>query len=73
LTTNEEVKQARPGDIMSVGELAEFLQLHRSMQLHSSTIYRLLRQDVLPAFKVGSDWRFSREAVHRLVQLAAKQ
>jgi excisionase family DNA binding protein len=73
LTTNEEVKQALPGDIMTVGELAEFLQWHPSMQLHSSTIYRLLRQGMLPAFKVGSHWRFSRVAIHRLVWLETRQ
>ena len=73
MTTNEEVKQAQQGDIMTVGELAEFLQLHPSMQLHRSTIYRLLRRGELPAFKVGSDWGFSREAIGRLVQLETRQ
>jgi excisionase family DNA binding protein len=73
LATNEEVKQTRSGDIMSVGELAEFLQSHLSMQLHPSTIYRLLRRGKLPAFKVGSDWGFSREAIDRLVQLETRQ
>ncbi len=73
MTTNEEVKQALQGDIMTVGELAEFLQLHPSMQLHPSTFYRLLRRGKLPAFKVGSDWGFSREAIDRLVQLETGQ
>ena len=72
MTTNEDVKQATQGDIMTVGELAEFLRLHPSMRLHPSTIYRLLRRGKLPAFKVGSDWGFSREAIHRLVQLEAR-
>ena len=48
---------------MTVGELADFLQLHPSMQSHPSTIYRLLRQGRLPALKVGSNWCFSREAI----------
>jgi excisionase family DNA binding protein len=73
LTTNEDVKQATQGDIMTVGELAEFLRLHPSMQLHFSTIYRLLRRGELPAFKVGSHWGFSREAIGRLVQLETRQ
>jgi excisionase family DNA binding protein len=72
LTTNEEVKEAQQGDIMTVGELAEFLQLHPSMQLNLSTIYRQLRRGKLRAFKVGSDWGFSREAIGRLVQLEAR-
>ncbi|MBV8357942.1 MAG: helix-turn-helix domain-containing protein, partial [Deltaproteobacteria bacterium] len=47
---------------MTFGEFADFLRLHPAMRLHSSTIYRLLRQGKLRAFKVGSDWCFSREA-----------
>lgn len=75
LATDEGVKPAPQGNIMTVGELADFLRLHPSMQSHSSNIYRLLREGTLPAFKVGSDWRFSREAVERwcLVQLETKQ
>ena len=73
MTTNEGIKQALPADIMTVGEFADFLQLHPSMQLHSSTIYRLLRRGKLPAFKVGSNWGFSREAIDRLVQLETRQ
>ena len=42
---------------MTVQELAIYLQVHRS------TIYRLLGQKKLPAFRVGSDWRFSRKAL----------
>ena len=61
--------RATQGDIMTVRELAEFLHCH------PSTIYRLLRQRKLPAFKVGSDWRFSREAIDhwRLTYLEPKQ
>jgi excisionase family DNA binding protein len=73
LATNEEVKQTLQGDIMTVRELADFLQLHPSMQLRPATIYRLLRQGALPAVKVGSDWGFSREAIGRLVQLETRQ
>jgi excisionase family DNA binding protein len=73
LATNEEVRQALQGDIMTVGELAELLQLHPAMQLHPSTIYRQLRRGTLPAFKVGSDWGLSRKAINRLVQLETRQ
>jgi excisionase family DNA binding protein len=66
---NKEVKRELQSDIMTVGELAEFLQLHPSMRMHSSTIYRLLRRGNLRAFKVGSDWGFSRESIDRLVQI----
>ena len=42
---------------MTVQEVAIYLQVHRS------TIYRLLGQKKLPAFRVGSDWRFSQKAI----------
>ena len=43
--------------VMTVREVAEFLRVH------STTVYRLLRTDSIPAFKVGSDWRFSQQAI----------
>jgi len=58
---------------MSAGELAEFLQLHPSLQLHSSTIYRLLRQGKLRAVKLGTGLGFSRQAIVRLVRREPEQ
>jgi excisionase family DNA binding protein len=43
--------------ILTVNELADYLRVHKT------TIYRLLKQNRLPAFRVGSDWRFSQEAI----------
>lgn len=37
---------------MTVKEVAEYLRVH------PTTVYRLLRQGGLPAFRVGADWRF---------------
>jgi excisionase family DNA binding protein len=37
------------------------------LRVHSSTIYRMLRKKELPAFRVGSDWRFNRESIERWV------
>jgi excisionase family DNA binding protein len=33
--------------------------------VHPSTIYRLLKRKRIPAFKVGSDWRFDRGGIER--------
>lgn len=38
--------------MMTVKEVADYLQVH------ASTVYRLLDQRKLPAFKVGNGWRF---------------
>jgi excisionase family DNA binding protein len=42
---------------MTVPELAECLNVS------TITIYRLLKAGQLPAFRVGSDWRFSADAI----------
>ena len=44
-------------EIMTVEEVAAYLRVHQS------TIYRLLKKAGLPAFKIGADWRFYRDAV----------
>jgi len=43
--------------VITIGELAVYLHVHRS------TLYRLLKKGQLPAFKIGSDWRFNVEAI----------
>ena len=43
--------------VLSVKELAEYLGIH------SSSVYRLVARNALPAFKVGSDWRFNIEEI----------
>jgi excisionase family DNA binding protein len=44
---------------MTVTEMAEYLRVHRS------TLYRLLRQRAIRAFRIGSDWRFNVEEIDR--------
>lgn len=48
-----------PSKVLTVQEVSKYLRVHRS------TIYRLLKQRRLPAFRVGSDWRFNIEAIDR--------
>jgi len=43
--------------MMTLDEVADYLRLHRS------TVYRFAREGIIPGFKVGSQWRFSRERV----------
>ena len=45
--------------VMTLEEVASYLRVH------PSTIYRLLKRKQLPAFKVGSDWRFNQESIDR--------
>lgn len=45
--------------VMTVKQLADYLKVH------TSTVYRQLKCGRLPAFKVGSDWRFNVESIDR--------
>ena len=49
-------------EVMTVPELAERLNVS------TITIYRLLKAGQLPAFRVGSDWRFSADAIARWIE-----
>ena len=44
---------------ITVAELSEYLQVHKI------TIYRMLKEQRLPAFRIGSDWRFNLETIKR--------
>ena len=45
--------------VMTVQDVSTYLRVH------PSTVYRLLKRNQLPAFRVGSDWRFNVEAIDR--------
>jgi len=45
--------------ILNVSELSEYLRVHKT------TIYRMLKEGRLPGFRIGSDWRFSVEAIEQ--------
>jgi excisionase family DNA binding protein len=53
-----EIKHSMPR-VMTVKELSEYLRVH------PSTVYKLLRHGEVPAFRVGSDWRFNAEVIDR--------
>lgn len=45
--------------ILTLPEVAAFLKVH------PNTVYRLARKGLIPAFKLGTDWRFERRAVEQ--------
>ena len=52
-----------PRKVITVRELSDYLHCH------PSTIYRLVRRHQIPAFHIGSDWRFNIEAIdHRILE-----
>ena len=48
--------------VMKVKDLSEYLRVH------PSTVYKLLHRGELPAFRIGSDWRFNAEVIDRWCQ-----
>jgi excisionase family DNA binding protein len=48
---------AGPIKLMTVREVSAYLHVH------PSTIYKLLKRHQIPAFHVGSDWRFNIEMI----------
>lgn len=42
-----------------------FQEVSTYLRVHPSTIYRMLKKHQLPAFRVGSDWRFTVEAIDK--------
>jgi excisionase family DNA binding protein len=51
--------KAENSRVMTVKELSDYLKVH------PSTVYRQLKRGQLPAFRVGSDWRFNIESIDR--------
>ena len=49
----------KPPDVMTIDELAAYLQLSKS------TLYKLAQEGKVPGQKVGKHWRFHRTAVDR--------
>jgi excisionase family DNA binding protein len=49
----------KPGDVMNIDELAEYLKLPKS------TVYKLAQGGKVPGRKAGRQWRFHKEAIDR--------
>ena len=52
---------ANPPRILTTAEVAEYL--HVSL----NTVHRLARDGRIPAFKIGRDYRFGRDAIEKFV------
>jgi excisionase family DNA binding protein len=49
--------QVKPSPVMTVAEVAVLLRIHHT------TLYRMIRKRQIPVFRVGSDYRFNRQAI----------
>jgi excisionase family DNA binding protein len=44
-------------EILTVKELGDL------MKIHQSTVYRLTKEGRIPAFRIGSEWRFRKDQI----------
>lgn len=61
---------AKPFDadeIMGITQVAEYLNIHRM------TLYDLVRERKIPAFKVGGQWRFRKELLEKWITTETKR
>ena len=46
-------------EVLTVKEVCKLLQLHQS------TVYKLIKEGKIPVFRIGSDWRFRTDLIMR--------
>lgn len=49
-------------EIMTAKEIADYLKLH------PLTVHRYAREGKIPAFKIGTDWRFHKKYIDRWIK-----
>lgn len=49
-------------EILTVKELAKYLKMDEH------TVYRLARKGVLPAVKIGGEWRFRKDLIDKWIE-----
>jgi excisionase family DNA binding protein len=60
-------KPSRPPVDAVISEIMNIAQVAEYLHTHPSTIYRLLKRRKIPAFRLGSDWRFRRADLEQWV------
>jgi excisionase family DNA binding protein len=53
--------------VMTIKEVADYLGVH------TATIYKYAQQGELPAFKIGSDWRFTKKHIDEWIEKRTKR
>jgi excisionase family DNA binding protein len=61
------MKSFGPTPVKRESPMLTVREVSRYLRVHQTTVYRLLKAHKLPAFQVGSDWRFNREEIRRWI------
>ncbi len=57
-----EVGMSKDKEILTAKEVADYLNLH------PLTVHRYAREGKIPAFKIGTDWRFHKKYIERWIR-----
>lgn len=52
----------RGKEVFTIKDVADYLDVH------PMTIYKYVKQDKIPAFKIGTSWRIRKEAIHQWIE-----
>jgi len=53
--------------LLTLKEVCELLKVH------PSTVYKLTREGTIPGFRIGSEWRFHKEAIMRWMDQRSRE
>jgi len=56
------MSRVKDKEILTAKEVAEYLNLH------TLTVHRYAREGKIPAFKIGTDWRFHKKYIERWIK-----
>jgi excisionase family DNA binding protein len=54
--------------LVMVDQMLTADEVARMLRISLGTLYKLVRKGKIPAFRIGIDWRFSREAIEKWMQ-----
>ena len=58
---------------MAIGdEILTVKEVCKLLQVHQSTVYKLIKEGRIPAFRIDSDWRFLKDRLVRWMVEQAK-
>lgn len=60
--TKKRVDRRKDKEILTAKEVADYLNIH------PLTVHRYAREGKIPAFKIGTDWRFHRKYIERWIK-----
>jgi excisionase family DNA binding protein len=60
--SKKEVLMSRSSEILTAKQVADYLHIH------PLTVHRYAREGKIPAFKIGTDWRFHKKYIEKWIK-----